>query len=832
VSLWTRASDKGDLIAPFQLGVVFLEQGSFELAETWLLKIKNNNALACNLLGDMHQKGNVQSGEVNTRKAIIYYRLALAMRTKLSPEPTKQFAEAFIHAEDALKDLGEAIHAKPNKSTAEDLASTSKIVPMEVIPVPSTYSTKQAPIDTVVAKEEAPPMDDDAVIAEFNNAGRSGKKKKTANKKKSAKKSAANAIGTAASEAVDVFVAVTDDDLSRAADVATAKVEGVASEVAAPSEVHLPLPDLSNLPVVRISSTGDHAEEENEEEKEFADCKGVISDDYTNTASATASCDALGGDSDQETALDIDDDGDHEVIDENGVGSLQSIDSVDEESAPWVATMVGVLAPLQDPSSDNADAATGLSIEVDGVEREDASKTDQIEFTANFHEASSGEVLSLDGSLTTGDGLSIASLDGDDVDFLTCLKESQEADAERKMEDDTAQGLVSAFLEQRSSQFCKAFNPPRDGDCLMRCAVEHDFGRPGAAGKDDDLLASAVEHDFGPQRDVPGSGESGTLIELLLAANVQDPEGVAAALNVENINIEEVGLASQSDLEQVGLPASDAAAIVAYLASLPLCKDQLDNWKPANKKKFKKKKDCALSSLPSIHSSVSNASAACAEISVAGPSDDAVAASIPVQCSSSEGASNTSEDKAPLPSPSQVYPADEYRLLVVERVRVNKLALLQQKRETIRTDLKACEDDGSFSPKVARLREELNMLDGIAMAELDEHCDSMSKPGMVMGEDELQALADVRGACVEVNSIICVRGSSDFGAFLKPKIYAPKLAPLISIVAKQESAISVSMQGVTMPPLAVAAIVGIGDTLVLLQETRAHRMSHFQLLKR
>jgi hypothetical protein len=83
----------------------------------------------------------------------------------------------------------------------------------------------------------------------------------------------------------------------------------------------------------------------------------------------------------------------------------------------------------------------------------------------------------------------------------------------------------------------------------------------------------------------------------------------------------------------------------------------------------------------------------------------------------------------------------------------------------------------------------------------------MARPGVVMGEDELQALADVRQACVEVRSVICVQTSSDLGAFIPPKLYWPTPLP----------------QG--------RPRVGKGDTLVLLHELRAARMSHYQLIR-
>jgi hypothetical protein len=58
-----------------------------------------------------------------------------------------------------------------------------------------------------------------------------------------------------------------------------------------------------------------------------------------------------------------------------------------------------------------------------------------------------------------------------------------------------------------------------------------------------------------------------------------------------------------------------------------------------------------------------------------------------------------------------------------------------------------------------------------------------------------------------VRSIICVRESSDCGAVLDPKVYAPT------------------------GKLGARPRLGRGDRLILLQEMRSKRMSHFQLLK-
>ena len=59
----------------------------------------------------------------------------------------------------------------------------------------------------------------------------------------------------------------------------------------------------------------------------------------------------------------------------------------------------------------------------------------------------------------------------------------------------------------------------------------------------------------------------------------------------------------------------------------------------------------------------------------------------------------------------------------------------------------------------------------------------------------------------QVRTVICVLESSDHGAWLLPKTYYPD---------KDQEASDFS---------------GRGGTLVLLQEMRAHRMSHFQLLR-
>ena len=86
-----------------------------------------------------------------------------------------------------------------------------------------------------------------------------------------------------------------------------------------------------------------------------------------------------------------------------------------------------------------------------------------------------------------------------------------------------------------------------------------------------------------------------------------------------------------------------------------------------------------------------------------------------------------------------------------------------------------------------------------------------------MGTFLLVLLVDILAMrCAQVRSIVCAKKSSDWGAKLPIKNYWP-LASLATGAGGGNDDLN--------------AIIGKGSTLVLLQEVRAHRMSHFQLLK-
>jgi hypothetical protein len=175
-------------------------------------------------------------------------------------------------------------------------------------------------------------------------------------------------------------------------------------------------------------------------------------------------------------------------------------------------------------------------------------------------------------------------------------------------------------------------------------------------------------------------------------------------------------------------------------------------------------------------------------------------AEISILEAASGGAGDKSETGA---EDSGVLTADELRIKVVDRV--EEIALSSLKTQAEAADAKASKSTDLLEREQAVA--DAAWLRGARVAAAQATCEVMARPGVVMGEDELQALADVRQACVEVRTIVCVQASSDFGAFLPLKTYRP--SPL--------------------PP--GRPCVGKGGTLVLLHELRAARMSHYQLIR-
>jgi len=323
--------------------------------------------------------------------------------------------------------------------------------------------------------------------------------------------------------------------------------------------------------------------------------------------------------------------------------------------------------------------------------------------------------------------------DGDgegDEGYRATLAESQLAETNREREDTAAAGYVEAFVARleestlEGPRFGGRHDPARDGDCLVRCAVEHDFGP------------------------------------------VQEEEFSDESRHAKEEGDEVLGFSS------------------------PVGQESTNNEEPA-----------------------------------APPAADAL---------------------APL---SPRLTADELRLQVVARVRANRLGALAEEVARVEDELRECVETGGAAGAVAEeggedeegedardareeavedLRGELAWLQGDARDAVEAHCATMARPGTVMGEDELQALADVREARLTVRSLVCVVESSDKGATLPDLHYDPKPWPTGFGTSPPRPD---PPQGVLPPHMVPPPRVGNGDVLLLLQEVRSHRMSHFQLLK-
>ena len=138
---------------------------------------------------------------------------------------------------------------------------------------------------------------------------------------------------------------------------------------------------------------------------------------------------------------------------------------------------------------------------------------------------------------------------------------------------------------------------------------------------------------------------------------------------------------------------------------------------------------------------------------------------------------------------------DELRLLVVARVRETALESLEKRAQD--SDVRAAEEaaaaaseastharstssDGGGNPATEHLKAaaehtelEAWLRSEEARGEAEARCAAMARPGTAMGGDELQALADFRGACVQVRGLVCVLGSSDHGELLRPRNHMP-----------------------------------------------------------
>ena len=228
-----------------------------------------------------------------------------------------------------------------------------------------------------------------------------------------------------------------------------------------------------------------------------------------------------------------------------------------------------------------------------------------------------------------------------DAEFSAVLLESETAEANRVAEDDDAEVLVAAFcaaLRADVPSFTRPlFNPAHDGDCLVNCAVEHDFGSGDDGPEAAPPLAVCTHGSGADNNSIGGGGEEQGDGDWVTAASVLPPAAPPAA--------------------PVVFPVAPAVT------------------------------------------------------------------------------------------------ADALRLTVVARVRSTQLAALSDQRAALEAALlrgssPAGSGPGSgleelASPEARAAAEaELLRLGGAAVAAVDAACKVMARPGVVMGEDELQALAE------------------------------------------------------------------------------------------
>lgn len=92
--------------------------------------------------------------------------------------------------------------------------------------------------------------------------------------------------------------------------------------------------------------------------------------------------------------------------------------------------------------------------------------------------------------------------------------------------------------------------------------------------------------------------------------------------------------------------------------------------------------------------------------------------------------------------------ADEMRLAVLARAKVTALVALAEQASEAKAARRRLPSEHSS----ASLAKEVAWLRGGTVATEEARCETMARPGVVMGEQELQGLANVRSLCVQVGA--------------------------------------------------------------------------------
>ncbi len=98
---------------------------------------------------------------------------------------------------------------------------------------------------------------------------------------------------------------------------------------------------------------------------------------------------------------------------------------------------------------------------------------------------------------------------------------------------------------------------------------------------------------------------------------------------------------------------------------------------------------------------------------------------------------------------------ERLRQLVVAQAKMSALSSLAAQASRIEEALRSTTTTTTTAPRLSQRKRDalsvkLSRLRGDEVAQIEARFEDMAKPGVVMGEEELQALADLRGACIQV----------------------------------------------------------------------------------
>ena len=116
----------------------------------------------------------------------------------------------------------------------------------------------------------------------------------------------------------------------------------------------------------------------------------------------------------------------------------------------------------------------------------------------------------------------------------------------------------------------------------------------------------------------------------------------------------------------------------------------------------------------------------------------------------------------------------DLRSQVVEEVRRVKLIALQKRVQKLRQDRDRHQQQGN-KIAVFAVNGSIKNIETIQTDAVHEYCNAMAKKGVVMGEDELEAIATVRNGPLLVWPVVCIEKSHDFLCPITEKLFEPRV---------------------------------------------------------